>query len=118
MNHAALVLLALLPTQAFAGFECTVSRQCGGGTCEPYAGGPFVIEQTGDTWSVQADAQSWQAFDAGNADGSGELVLAIPAQGGMSGLISIFPEGQFLFTAHAAGPVAITGEGTCVATGG
>lgn len=118
MKHAALALLALLPAPALAGFECKVDRQCGGGTCEPYAGGPFVIEQTGDTWSVTADAQGWQAFDAGFIDDSGELVLVMPPQGGMSGMISIFPEGQFLFTAHAAGPVSITGEGTCVATGG
>jgi len=118
MNYAALALVALLPTQALAGFECTVSRQCGGGTCEPYPGSPFVIEQTGDTWTVQADAQVYQAFDAGTLDESGELVLVMPPQGGMSGMISIFPEGQFLFTAHAAGPVSITGEGACVATGG
>ena len=77
-----------------------------------------VIEQTGDTWSVKSGEQVWQAFDAGHIDDSGELVLVMPPQGGMSGMISIFPEGQFLFTAHAAGPVAISGEGACVATGG
>lgn len=118
MRSVVLAMLALLPTQALAGFECTVARQCGGGTCEPYSGGPFVIEQTGDTWSVTADAQSWQAFDAGYVEDTGELVLVMPPQGGMSGMISIFPEGQFLFTAHAAGPISITGEGSCVATGG
>lgn len=118
MNYAALALAALLPTTALAGYECTASRQCGGGACEVYPGGPFKIEQSGDVWTVQADAQTYQAFDAGSIDASGELVLVMPPQGGMSGMISIFPEGQFLFTAHAAGPVSITGEGTCVATGG
>ncbi|MFM7336348.1 MAG: hypothetical protein ACKO1H_18405 [Tabrizicola sp.] len=118
MKSAAFALLALLPTQVLAGFECTVDRQCGGGTCEPYAGGPFAIEQSGDIWSVATDGQSWQAFDAGYIEDTGELVLIMPPQVGMSGMISIFPDGKFLFTAHAAGPVAITGEGNCTATGG
>lgn len=118
MKYAALAVLALLPAPALAGFECKVDRQCGGGTCEPYPGGPFLIEQTGDTWNVSTDGQAWQGFDAGHIDDSGELVIVMPPQGGMSGMISIFPEGQFLFTAHAAGPYAISGEGSCVATGG
>ena len=118
MRYAALAVLTLLPAPAMAGFQCTVDRQCGGGTCEAYAGGPFVIEETGDTWSISADGQSWQAFDAGFIDDTGERVLVMPPQAGMSGMISIFPEGQFIFTAHAAGPVAISGEGACVATGG
>ncbi len=118
MIRTALALLVLTPLPAFAGFECKVDRQCGGGTCEAYAGGPFVIEQTGDNWSISADGQSWQAFDAGHIDNTGELVLVMPPQAGMSGMISIFPQGQFIFTADAAGPVAISGEGACVATGG
>lgn len=117
MKHAAL-LFALLPAPALAGFDCTVERQCGGGTCEAYAGGPFQIEQTGDVWEVKTGDQVWQAFDAGRIDDTGELVLVMPPQAGMSGMVSIFPDGKFLFTAHAAGPVAISGEGACVATGG
>lgn len=117
MKHAAL-LFALLPAPALAGFECTVERQCGGGTCEAYAGGPFQIDQTGDIWEVKTGDQVWQAFDAGRIDDTGELVLVMPPQAGMSGLVSVFPDGKFLFTAHAAGPVAISGEGACVATGG
>jgi hypothetical protein len=118
MKFAVLAVMALLPAPALANFECTIDRQCGGGACEAYAGGPFVIGQTGDTWQVSADGQVWQAFDAGYVEDTGELVLVMPPQAGMSGMISIFPEGQFLFTAHAAGPVSITGEGACVATGG
>lgn len=117
MRYAALAILSLLPAPAMAGFQCTVDRQCGGGTCEAYAGGPFVIAETGDTWSITADGQSWRAFDAGFIDDTGERVLVMPPQAGMS-MISIFPEGQFLFTAHATRPVAISGEGACVATGG
>lgn len=119
MKHAALAVLALiLPTSAIAGYECRVDRQCGGGTCEPYAGGPFLIDQVGDLWEVKSGDQTWQAFDAGRIDDGGELVLIMPPQGGMTGMVSIFPEGAFLFTAHAAGPVAISGEGACVTTGG
>jgi hypothetical protein len=118
MKHTVLVLLSLFPTSALAGFECTVDRQCGGGACEAYAGGPFVIEQAGDLWQVGTGGQSWQAFEAGHIEDTGELVLVMPPQAGMSGMISIFPDGKFLFTAHAAGPVAISGEGACVATGG
>ncbi|WP_374393946.1 hypothetical protein [Tabrizicola sp.] len=118
MKRTVLALLALLPAPALAGFECKVDRQCGGGACEAYAGGPFVIEQTGDTWSVASGGQTWQAFDAGHIDDTGELVLVMPPQAGMSGMVSIFQDGKFLFTAHAAGPVAISGEGACVATGG
>ena len=55
MKPAVLAVLALLPVPAFAGFECKADRQCGGGTCEPYPGGPFVIEQTGDTWESRYD---------------------------------------------------------------
>ena len=116
MKRTVLALLALLPAPALAGFECKVDRQCGGGACEAYAGGPFVIEQTGDTWSVASGGQTWQAFDAGHIDDTGELVLVMPPQAGMSGMVSIFQAGQFLFTAHAAGPVAISGAGACVAT--
>ena len=118
MKRAALAFVALVPVPALAGFECSVAQQCGGGTCEPYAGGPFSIEQTGDTWEVTADGQVWQGFDAGKLDENGEFVIVMPPQGGMTGMISIFPAGEFLFTAHAAGPVAITGTGSCVATGG
>lgn len=118
MKHVVLALVALVPVPALAGYECTAERQCGGGACEPYAGGPFVIEQTGDTWEVKSGDQSWQAFDAGHIDDTGELVLVMPPQAGMSGMVSIFADGKFLFTAHAAGPVAISGEGSCTTTGG
>jgi hypothetical protein len=118
VTRFALALLALSPAPALAGFDCIVERQCGGGTCESYPGGPFSIEPTGDAWSVSTDGQAWQAFDAGYIENTGGLVLVMPPQAGMSGMVSIFPDGKFLFTAHAVGPVAITGEGSCTATGG
>jgi hypothetical protein len=118
MRQFAVALLTLLPAPALAGFECTVDRQCGGGACEAFTAGTFAIEQTGDTWEVKLGEQTWQAFDAGHIDDTGELVLVMPPQAGMSGMISVFPDGKFLFTAHATGPVAISGEGACTATGG
>jgi hypothetical protein len=118
MKRTLLALVILLPTPVLAGFDCSVDRQCGGGTCEAFQGGPFAIAQTGDSWEVKLGEQVWQAFDAGHIDDTGELVLVMPPQAGMSGMVSIFPDGKFLFTAHAAGPVAISGEGACVATGG
>lgn len=118
MKSMVLALLALSTTPALAGFECSVERQCGGGTCEPFQGGPFRIEPSGDTWQVALGDQLWQGFDAGHIDDTGELVIVMPPQAGMSGMVSIFPDGAFLFTAHSAGPVAISGEGSCTATGG
>ena len=113
-----LVTLALLPTPALADLTCTVDRQCGGGICEPYPGGPFLIEETGETVRVSADGQSWEGYVSNGGD-TGELSIVLPPQNGMSGLISVFPDGAFLFTAHAQGDmlVAISGEGSCVAPG-
>ena len=53
-------------------------------------------------------------------DAGGEVSIVLPPQNGMSGLVSIFPSGEFLFTAHAygQGAVAITGSGNCTGEGG
>ena len=120
MKPAVLALLALLPAPAFAAFECEVDRQCGGGACEAYAGGPFLIEEAGDVWRVSTEGQAWEGYATTTTDTGGEVSIVLPPQNGMSGLVSIFPSGEFLFTAHAygEGAVAITGSGTCAADGG
>ena len=120
MKHAVLALLALIPAPALAGYECTATQQCGGGTCEAYAGGPFLIEEAGDVWRVSTDGQSWDGYITTTADTGGEVSIVLPPQNGMSGLVSIFPSGEFLFTAHAygQGAVAISGSGTCMTEGG
>lgn len=118
MKLPALMLLVVMPVPAMADFECTVARQCGGGTCEPYTGGPFRLEEAGDIWKVSTDGQSWDGYVTTTADTGGVLSIVLPPQQGMSGLVTVFPAGEFLFTAHAAGPVAITGEGSCTATVG
>jgi hypothetical protein len=113
-------LLALIPAPALANFECSVAQQCGGGTCEPFGGGPFLIEEAGDAWKVSVDGQTWEGHLAAPVVPDGELAIVLPPQAGMSGLISIFPSGEFLFTAHAYSgqAVAITGSGTCMTEGG
>lgn len=120
MKLAATALVALLPVPALAGYECTVIQQCGGGTCEAYAGGPFMIEEAGDVWRVSTDGQSWDGYLTTTMDVDGEVSIVLPPQGGMSGLVSIYASGEFLFTAHAngQGAVAITGSGTCMTEGG
>jgi hypothetical protein len=115
------LLLALSPAPALAAsFDCVIHTQCGGGTCEPYPGGPFLIEELGDLWRVSADGQVWEGYSTTTMDTGGEVSIVLPPQGGMSGLVSIYPTGEISFTAHAYGdgPVAITGSGNCAGEGG
>lgn len=120
MNRFALTLLALFPAPAFAGFECSITQQCGGGTCEPFAGGPFLIQEAGDVWRISWQGQEWEGYSTTTAQALGEASIVIPPQNGVSGLISIYPSGEISFTAHAYGDsaVAITGSGTCMTEGG
>jgi hypothetical protein len=120
MKAAVFGLLALLPAPAFASFECMILDQCGGGTCEPYEGAPFMIEELGDIWRVTADGQTWDGYATTTLDLGGAVSIVLPPQGGMSGLISIFPTGEMLFTAHAndGGAVGITATGNCMTEGG
>ncbi|WP_374643726.1 hypothetical protein [Tabrizicola sp.] len=119
MKHLILALVALAPLPALADYQCTAERQCGGGACEPYTGGPFLIAQSGETFRVTADDLVMDGHFS-NAGDSEEISIVLPPQNGMSGLISIFPDGAFLFTVHAKGDmaVAISGEGSCTTTGG
>jgi hypothetical protein len=113
-------VLALIPAPALANFECRVAQQCGGGTCEAFTGGHFLIEEAGDVWKVSVDGQAWEGYSTTTTEAGGEVSIVLPPQAGMSGLISIFPTGEFLFTAHASGgqAVAITGSGNCLTVGG
>jgi hypothetical protein len=120
MKRVFLTLLALLPAPAFAGFECSITQQCGGGTCEPFDGGPFLIEEAGDVWRISWQGQAWEGYSTTAVVDGGEVSIVIPPQNGVSGLISIYPTGEISFTAHAYGDnaVAITGSGTCMTEGG
>lgn len=119
MRLIVLLIVALAPTAALANFQCTVDRQCGGGACEPFDGGPFLIEDMGDLVRVSMGDTVWEGYLSATVEDGGEISIVLPPQGGMSGLISILPSGGFLFTAHAEGdgPVAITGTGTCLVEG-
>ena len=120
MKHVILTMLALLPAPAFAGFECSITQQCGGGSCEPFDGGPFLIDEAGIVWRVSWEGQEWEGYSTTTTQARGEVSIVIPPQNGVSGLISIYPTGEISFTAHAFGDsaVAITGSGTCLTEGG
>jgi hypothetical protein len=120
MKHLIVALLALIPAPALAGFACKIDQQCGGGTCEPFSGGPFLIKETRDAWNISWEGQEWQGYSTIAMEAGGEASIVIPPQNGVSGLISIYPSGEISFTAHAYGAsaVAITGSGTCTSDGG
>lgn len=120
MRLAPVALPALIPSAALAGFERSIDRQCGGGTCEPFAGDPFLIRETGEARQISRQGQAWEGCQTSTIDPGGEVSIVIPPQNGVSGPVSIFPGGEILFTAHAPGDsaVAITGSGNCMADGG
>jgi hypothetical protein len=120
MIKAASALVFLLSTPVLAGFECSIDRQCGGGTCEAFTGGPFLIIEAGDAWRISWEGQEWEGYSTTTVNDVGEASIVIPPQNGVSGLISIYPSGEISFTAHAYGEsaVAITGSGTCKMEGG
>ena len=120
MKSVVLALLVAIPSPALAGFECSIDQQCGGGTCEPFSGGPFLIEQAGIIWRISWEGQEWEGYSTTTMSDAGEASIVIPPQNGVSGLISIYPSGEISFTAHAYGDgaVAITGSGNCITEGG
>jgi hypothetical protein len=121
MRCALFAVLTVICTPALAAsFDCTIAQQCGGGTCEPFDGGPMLVKETGDAWQVSLSGQSWQGYSASTVTAGGDVSIVIPPQNGLSGLISIYPTGEVLFTVHAYGDgaVSITGNGTCAGEGG
>ncbi|WP_431299944.1 hypothetical protein [Tabrizicola sp. BL-A-41-H6] len=119
---ALIALTAFLPTAALADIECTLARQCGGGTCETFTGGPMLLHDAGDgAWQVSLGGQTYQGYLSADVAEGGEIAITIPPQAGMSGFVSVFPAGEVAFTAHALGDgevIAITGAGTCSGVGG
>jgi hypothetical protein len=121
MKHLVLAVALMAPAPIWAAsFDCTIAQQCGGGTCEAFDGGPMLVQEAGDVWQVSLAGQSWEGYSSSTQTAEGEVSIVIPPQNGMSGLISIFPSGEVLFTAHAYGDsaIAITGSGTCAGEGG
>ena len=116
MKFTAFLTLALLPAPAFAAFECVIDRQCGGGTCEPFVGGPMTAREAGDLWEVSLDGTTWIGNSTTMVEDIGEVSIVIPPVDGLSGLVSVYASGAVVFTVHAGGAdgvVAITGTGVC-----
>lgn len=116
-----IVALSLFATPALANFDCAIERQCGGGTCEAFAGDPLLLQEVGDTWQVSLNGGVWEGYSSTTLTEGGEVSIVIPPQNGVSGLVTVMPSGQVAFTVHAnsdAGLIAITGEGNCAGVGG
>ena len=121
MKHLLLAVAGMAPAPALAAsFDCAITQQCGGGTCEAFDGGPMLVQEAGDVWQVSLAGQSWEGYSTTTLVAGDEVSIVIPPQNGMSGLISIYPTGEVSFTVHAYGDaaVAITGSGTCAGEGG
>ena len=121
MKYATVLLLTLSASPALANFTCVVERQCGGGACEAFSGGPLTLREAAGAWQVGLGGAEWEAYPVTEIAPGGEINLVIPPQDGMSGLITVTPAGALAFTAHAGsedGLVAITGEGTCTSEAG
>ena len=115
-----LALITLLPTPALANFDCSIERQCGGGACEAFAGGPMTVRELGDSWQVEIAGTIYEGYETTTMETGGEVSIVLPPQQGISGLVSIYPSGEVSFTVHAysEGAVAITGSGNCSGEGG
>lgn len=121
MRKFILSLALLAPVPALANFECTVIRQCGGGACEPFQGGPLLLEETGDVWLVTLGEFQWQGYATTTVDNGGLVSIVIPPLEGVSGLVSVYPDGTMAATFHSPHPeevISITGTGNCQGVGG
>ncbi|MFN6924115.1 MAG: hypothetical protein ACK4P8_00530 [Tabrizicola sp.] len=79
---------SLAATPAPAAIEYPIERQCGGRACEPSAGGPMVLEQTGNPWQAGLVGSVRQAAASTTMQAGGDASPVIPPQGGMSNPIS------------------------------
>ena len=115
------LLLALLPTTAFADFQCTIAQQCGMGQCEAFQGEPVVVHEAGDLYEVTFGGQIYEGYVTSTLEGLAQLDIVVPPQQGTSALISIFENGTTAMTFHAmtdGGVIAVTGYGDCTGEGG
>jgi hypothetical protein len=98
MMKAAVVGLLALPAPAFAAFDCIVFQRCTGLGCEQYEGS-ILVEQTGEMWTVSGPWETHEGYETmlDQVDG---VSIVLPAQGGISGLLSIYPKGDLVLTIH------------------
>lgn len=120
MKTALIVLASLSASPALAAFDCMILQQCSGGACEPYEDA-LLVKETGDMWTVSVAGETYEGYETTTMDAGGALSVVLPPQGDLSGLVSIYPTGELLFTVHVpADPMAIeiTAYGNCAGDGG
>jgi hypothetical protein len=117
-----LAALALLPTPALADFDCTLVEECSKTGCLPFPGGPLLLRDQGERWTITLDDTALTGVALSGADGPAldMVTLAVPYQDDMSGWISIYPTGELTFTVHARTLTvgSVTFNGTCKAVSG
>jgi hypothetical protein len=122
MRNIAL-LLALLPQPALGDFDCTITQECIGATCETVRGGSLSLHKDGDVWVVWtrwggADVVGREGYELPTRDPSAFVNIAIPSSNGISGYISVYSDGQDAFTVSVmdeTGEEDITAIGNCKA---
>ena len=114
------ILLALLSSPAAAAFDCNVFQTCNAGDCKPFEDGAMLIEEPGDVWKVSIMGETYEGYATTTMDTGGEVSIVLPPQGPLSGLVSVYPTGELLFTVHVPGDpaMAIVAYGNCAGEGG
>ena len=114
------VLVTLTASPALAPFDCMINQRCSGGACESYEDA-LLVKESGDLWTVSVAGETYEGYETTTMDQGGTLSVVLPPQGALSGLVSIYPTGELLFTVHVpADPMAveITSYGNCAGDGG
>ncbi|OYW53613.1 MAG: hypothetical protein B7Z10_03665 [Rhodobacterales bacterium 32-66-7] len=116
--------IALLPTPALAAFDCVLVEECSNSGCEAVDGGPLLIKDEGDNWTITMNDGQLVGYSAwaleSDTFADGEVAILMPTQDGFTGLINVYSTGELVFTLHSnifkAG--AITYFGNCASEGG
>ena len=120
MKHLLPALLVLAASPALAAFDCNVFQTCNAGDCAPFEDGAMLVKETGDLWTVSIMGETYEGYETTTMEAGGEVSIVLPPQGPLSGLVSIYPNGDLLFTAHVPGEpsMAIVAYGLCAGDGG
>lgn len=120
MRAVVSLFLTLAASPALAAFDCNVFQTCNAGDCKPFEDGAMLIEAAGDVWKVSIAGETYEGYESTTMDAGGEVSIILPPQGPLSGLVSVYPTGELLFTVHVPGdPVmAIVAYGNCAGEGG
>jgi hypothetical protein len=120
LKSVVVAIVALSASPALAAYDCMILQQCSGGACESYEDA-LLVKQVGDMWTVSVAGETYEGYETTTMDAGGALSVVLPPQGALSGLVSIYPTGELLFTVHVpADPMAveITAYGNCAGDGG